>query len=217
MKANPKLSETSKLGCLSWSLEARTTCPGSIGADGALVPACAGCYAASGNYRFKPAKALRAHNREDWRADDWTDAMVAKLANQSHFRWFDSGDMYSVALARKMLEVMRRTPSVQHWLPTRMAKFRKFAPIIAAMRALPNVSVRFSSDSVLGEYSAEHGSTIVPSAADAPRDAFICRAYERDGKCGACRACWNRDVPLIAYVAHGRSMPKVIRIARAAH
>ena len=36
--------------CKSWSLEAITTCPASIGEDGELVDACKGCYATTGFY-----------------------------------------------------------------------------------------------------------------------------------------------------------------------
>ena len=211
-----KLSKTSKLdGILSWSLQALETCPGSRGADGALVPACSGCYATSGNYRFENVKAPRRFNRADWQSATWVDRMVAQLNGQSFFRWFDSGDCYSLALARKILQVMERTPTVRHWLPTRMAKFAKFRPVLAAMNALPNVSVRFSSDSVMGEFSADHGSTILPDA-NVPRGVTLCRAYEHGGKCSGCRQCWDKSIPVIGYPAHGVSMAKVIRIARAA-
>ena len=209
-----KLSKTSKLdGILSWSLQARDTCPGSIGDNGALVAACAGCYATTGNYRYPNVKAPREHNREDWQRDTWVDDMVQALDASRYFRWFDSGDMYALGLAEKIYQVMQATPWCKHWLPTRMAKFPKFAPVLAAMQALPNVMVRFSSDSVLGEYvTGLHGSTIVPSADAAPSEAFVCGAYERDGKCSGCRSCYDKNVPLIAYVAHGRSMAKVVRI-----
>lgn len=207
-----RLSKTSKLdGILSWSLQAIDTCPGSIGADGALVPACSGCYATTGNYNYPNVKAPRIENREDWKRDDWVQDMVAALENSRYFRWFDSGDVYSVQLAEKILEVMQATPWVKHWLPTRMMKFDKFKPVLAAMQALPNVMVRFSSDSVTGEYTdGLHGSTIVPDPSQAK--GFLCRAYENGGKCSGCRACYDKAVPLIAYPAHGKKMGKVIKI-----
>lgn len=205
-----KLSSTSKLGAPSWSLQALETCPGSIGADGALVPACSGCYATTGNYRFANVRAPRIYNREDWQRAGWVDDMVDALQNHRFFRWFDSGDMYSLGLAEKIREVMARTPWVSHWLPTRMQKFRKFHGVISLMRALPNVSVRFSSDGINGEHEEEHGSTIVPSAENAP--GFVCRAYDNGGKCGTCRACWDKTIPLISYVAHGKKMGKQYRV-----
>ena len=209
-----KLSKTSKLdGILSWSLQAIDTCPGSVGSDGALVPACSGCYATTGFYLFEPAKNARAFNRDDWTRDEWADDMVSALESQRYFRWFDSGDMYSIGLAEKMFDVMTRTPWVKHWLPTRMAKFPKFAAVIARMQALPNVMVRFSADSVDGTYvDGVHGSVIISDADTVPTGTTLCRAYEHDGKCNGCRACYSKDVAVIAYPAHGKKMSKVIRI-----
>ena len=209
-----KLSKTAKLGTLSWSLQAIETCPGSVGADGNLVPACSGCYATTGCYNFKGTKAVRADNKQDAKRAGWAADMVKALSKQKHFRWFDSGDMYSLELAEKIYHVMKHTPSTKHWLPTRMAKFPKFADVIARMQALPNVMVRFSSDAVDGTYTAGvHGSTIVPEGAPVPAGVTVCQAPEQDGKCLDCRACYDKQVPVIGYVAHGRKMAKVIRLA----
>jgi len=213
-----KISVTSKLdGVRSWSLEALDTCPGSIASPGVLVDACQGCYATTGNYRFANVKAPRAHNKLDWQRLAWSDDMVAELARDTHFRWFDSGDAYTLALAEKMLEVMRRTPWVKHWLPTRMYKFPKFRIVLSEMQALKNVSVRFSSDSVTGDYTKGlHGSVIIPTPADAKRGMKLCGAYDNNGQCGDCRACYDKKVKVIAYPAHGQKMNKVIMMKRAA-
>jgi len=212
MNAQPKFSKPSKMPCRSWSLEALTTCPASKDSNGDLVPACKGCYATSGNYRFPNVKAPRLHNQDDWRNDDWVDAMVAELDNDRYFRWFDSGDMYDIRLATKMLEVMRRTPWTRHWLPTRMHKFDKFKPVIALMEQLPNVVVRLSSDGVLGETvdNAANSSTIVPDRRYLTDNMELCGASTREGKCGTCRACWDKSVSIVAYPAHGKSMLKQI-------
>ncbi len=215
--AQPRISITSKLdGIRSWSLQAIDTCPGSIAAPGELVNACKGCYATTGNYNYPNVKAPRAHNRTDWECLDWVDAMVHQLDNDRYFRWFDSGDMYTLGLAEKMLEVMQRTPWVKHWLPTRMHKFPKFRAVLEAMQALPNVMVRFSSDSIDGTYiDGLHGSVIVPVANEATEAMTLCRAYENNGKCNGCRACYDKAVNVIAYPAHGAKMAKVIRISKA--
>lgn len=209
-----KISKTSKLdGIRSWSLQAGDTCPASYNADGSLVDACKGCYAKTGNYRFTNVKAPREHNREDWQRDSWVQDMVRELDSDRYFRWFDSGDMYALKLAEKILLVMQLTPWVKHWLPTRMHKFPKFAGVLARMASLPNVSVRPSSDSVTGEFIPSlHGSVIIPDADNVPAGVSVCGAYSRDGKCGGCRACWDKSVAVIAYPAHGKSMAKVIRL-----
>jgi hypothetical protein len=147
-----KLSKANKMPCKSWSLQALDTCPASKDSNGDLVPACQGCYATTGNYRFPNVKAPREHNREDWKRDAWVDDMIDELDTERYFRWFDSGDVYDIRLADKILAVMVATPWVKHWLPTRMHKFAKFVPVLAKMDALPNVVVRLSSDSVTGEF-----------------------------------------------------------------
>jgi hypothetical protein len=209
-----KLSVTSKLdGIRSWSLNALDTCPGSVSHKGELVDACKGCYATTGNYRFSNVRAPRDHNQGDWRREAWVNDMVQALGNDRYFRWFDSGDMYSVALARKILAVMLLTPHVQHWLPTRMHKFAKFRPVLNYMRSLPNVAVRYSSDSVTGDFTPGlHGSTIIPSKDAATAGVKVCEAYEHEGKCSGCRACWDARIPVIGYVAHGKKMEKVLRL-----
>ena len=78
------------------------------------------------------------------------------------------------------------------------------------MAELPNVSVRFSSDSIDGSYQDEHGSTIIPYDDNRP-GVKICRAYDNDGKCGDCRACWDKNVSTIAYVMHGRKAMKILK------
>lgn len=211
-----KISVTSKLdGIKSWSLQALDTCPASKNADGSLVDACKGCYATTGNYNYPNVKAPRAHNREDWQRLEWVDDMVQALQDSRYFRWFDSGDMYTIGLAEKILEVMQRTPWCKHWLPTRMHKFPKFRGVLTEMQALDNVMVRFSSDSVTGQFiDGLHGSVIVPTIDDVTPKMQACNAYQHGGKCNGCRACWDKSVPLIAYPAHGVKMAKVIKIAR---
>jgi hypothetical protein len=211
-----KLSKPSKMPCLSWSLQALETCAGSKDKEGNLVPACQGCYATDGNYLFKNVKGVRAHNKQDWKRDSWADDMVKALDNSRYFRWFDSGDVYSVKLAEKILQIMEQTPWVNHWLPTRMHKFVKFKAVFARMEALPNVVVRFSSDSVIGEtISGENTSTIVEYAEDGEVIGEVCEAYSREGKCGDCRQCWKKAVPVIVYPAHGRKMRKHYKMINA--
>ena len=207
-----KLSRAGKMPCRSWSLQALETCPGSIGNDGELVDACKGCYATTGNYRFPNVKAPREHNKTDWKRSEWVTDMTQELDNDRYFRWFDSGDVYDIRLARKILEVMKLTPWCNHWLPTRMYKFEKFSSVFKEMEKLPNVVLRFSSDSVSGEtVKGRNTSTIIPTSQDAKASMTICEAYQREGKCGTCRACWDKKVKVIAYPAHGKSMNKLIK------
>jgi hypothetical protein len=121
--------------------------------------------------------------------------------------------MYSIDLANKIYEVMRLTPWCNHWMPTRMHKFKKFTNILNKMQSLPNVVIRYSSDSISGEIvQGSTSSTIFSDESQLPTNATICRAYEHEGKCNGCRNCWDKGIETIAYPAHGRAMMKVIKL-----
>ena len=91
-----------------------------------------------------------------------------------------------------------------------MYKFKKFNKIFDAMHGLENAVVRFSSDSVTGETVAgPTTSTIFSDEKQLPDNAFICQAYTRGGKCADCRACWDKNIPVIAYPGHGSKMLKI--------
>lgn len=212
------LSNTTKLGVKSWSLQAITTCPASIGSDGELVDACKGCYATAGHYRYANVRAPREFNRQAWQEEAFISDFIKALKKERYFRWFDSGDMYSLKLAEKMLEIMKATPHVKHWLPTRMHKFSKFHSVIQAMASLDNVVVRLSSDSVMGERVestlTDTNSTIIPEdtvesfVQHDSADGMVCKAYYQGGKCLDCTACYDKGVKTIMYVGHGLSMKK---------
>jgi len=206
MKSKPKFSDTSKMPCKSWSLPAIETCPGSVEKDGKLVPACQKCYANKGFYKMTPAKNLRAHNLADWKRAGWVEAMVQEIQKKKFFRWFDSGDIYEPLLAKKIFMICYYTPTVMHWLPTRSFKIPEIALELTDLEEmLQNVVVRKSSDSVTGEtIEGKNTSTILQSAKDfkPEKGSVLCRAFERSGKCGKCRACWNPKVEIVYYVEH---------------
>ena len=208
-----RFSRVKKLdGVRSWSTPAGVTCPGSFNSDGSLVDPCKGCYAKGGNYRFPKVKQPREENHHDWKRPEWVADMVKQLDNDRYFRWFDSGDIYHPELARKILQVMELTNQwVKHWLPTRSHKMPKIRPILERMKELDNVSVRYSSDSIIGDYESHHGSTIIPTTETDDDNLTVCMAYaNKDGVCDYCRKCWDKSIPVIAYVAHGRSMKALI-------
>jgi hypothetical protein len=187
----------------SWSLQAGDTCPGSINPlTKEVIEVCADCYAKTGFYRMENVKAPRLSNRKDWKRIDWADDMVAALDNERWFRWFDSGDIYTAALAQKIYEVARRTPWCNHWIPSKSYNIPKIRYWLDRLKELPNVSVRFSSPSTNGVYTSEHGSVVVQSVIDTISGAKMCDAYTRGGKCGPCRACWDSSINLIVYPLH---------------
>ena len=207
------LSKTSKMPCKSWSLPAITTCPGAHIKKG-LVKACQGCYATQGFYLMPGTKRVRDENREGWKDDNWVSDMVARIGSSKFFRWFDSGDVYHPRLAFKIQEVVTQTPETKHWMPTRSYKVKKIKVALDKMNKLcDNIVIRYSSDSVSGGYNKRlHGSTIIheDKLDTLNSNVHVCQAYLNNGKCGDCRACWDKTIPVIAYVAHTNKMEKVI-------
>lgn len=234
-KSSPKFSKASKMPCLSWSLPALLTCPGSsesyknysgqlqdwqnaFDSDAKLVPSCQGCYATTGNYLYKNVKAVREHNMQDWQKPDWASKMVATIKHEKYFRFFDSGDVYCVELAEKILEVCKRCPDTKFWIPSLAWQIVEIENVLLDINALPNVVVRGSTGKVISskneiKYSHYPSSYVVANAEDVKgsRGLVVCRSFERSGKCGSCRACWNIKVGTVLYPAHGVVMKSKIK------
>jgi hypothetical protein len=210
--ARPVLSAPDKMPreSLTWSTVARDNCPGSRDASGNIVPACVSCYAAKGRYLFPNTRAPRIHNAQDYRNPGWVAGMVAAIKPLPYFRWFDSGDVDSRELAELIEQVIAYTPGTRHWLPTRSHKIPAIREVLERIATLPNVAVRYSSDSVHGEtVEAPQSSTIISTDAefDALRERVgkglvKCLSGTRGGKCGDCRACWHKAVRVVAYPIH---------------
>jgi hypothetical protein len=200
-----KLSKTSKMPGRSWGLPAGSTCPGSHDATGAVVDVCKACYAKTGFYTYPNVRNAREFNRTDWKRVEWVADMISEVQNERYFRWFDSGDVYHPALAFKILLVVRGTPDTQHWLPTRSGEIARIRVVLDQINSEPNAVVRYSSDSITGEFAPGQGSTVIPIA-DWPTAAQVCVAPEQGGKCLDCRACWDKNVEAVAYVGHGLVM-----------
>lgn len=209
-----KISYVGKLDNIgSWSLIAGVHCPGSK-INGETVPVCRGCYAKCGNYAYPNVKNTRLHNAEDWKRDEWVDDMISELQNMRYFRWFDSGDIYTVELANKIFEVCKNTPHVSHWVPTKACNVAELKPIVDKLDTLSNVALRYSSPDIDGSYTEGlHGATVIPRHGfPVNEDVKICGAYLNENKkCSGCRACWDKSVKVIAYVAHGVSIKSVMK------
>lgn len=139
------------------------------------------------------------------------------VGENSYFRWHDSGDLQGVWHLYNITEVCRRTPDVQHWMPTR--EYEYVLQYLATGKPLPeNLTVRLSahmidSEPVLPpELAAWPTSTVSTVSQRAPgyetqlvegKGSIECRAVEaRDNKCGPCRACWDRRVVNVNYPQH---------------
>jgi hypothetical protein len=143
---NEKLSQQA----FHFDLPAGRTCPGKSRLCHSR------CYARRGRFTFPQVQERLQWCFEQSKRSDFVDRMVDELYRKGVLlmRWNCSGDVYSPAFARKMLEVMARSQHTQFWLYTRSYRVPTIYPILKAMAALQNCKLWFSVDSETG-YPAE--------------------------------------------------------------
>lgn len=139
--------------------------------------------------------------------DKWVKACVFQITRisnktgEKYHRWFDSGDLHSVAMLKAIVQVARQTPDHKHWLPTREAKIVK--DYIKSGGQVPdNLVIRVSS-TMIGDppiSNHEHTSTVHRKSDEVHGHA--CPARTQGNQCGDCRACWDKSVANISYPLH---------------
>jgi hypothetical protein len=144
-------------------------------------------------------------NLEKWEQRDSTNQWVFAIAMQimrwsdGYHRWFDSGDLQSYDMLLAIVDVALMTPTIKHWLPTQeRAILNRF---YEEGNVLPdNLVIRVSSAKVDVPITGwDNQSYVFKDTAPQGKE---CRARHNGNACGDCRACWSKDVPLIAYPKH---------------
>ena len=177
---------------------------------------CESCYALKGRYVFGSVQEAQerryAKLPASWRpvtvGDEtqslcpsvWVSAMVRAIpARAEYFRWHDSGDLQSPAHLIGIIAVALLRPDVRFWIPT-----REWPIVSRVIRGLfdykipPNLCIRISAHMV-GRTAV---SSLPTSTVGVDDSGFQCRAYERSGVCGSCRACWVPEVSNVNYPKH---------------
>jgi hypothetical protein len=196
VKITGSMTRTSKMPGLSYSLPAWEC---QVGAKLRAVKGsvCSGCYALKGNYTRYPAiKAAQYYRLQSLRDPQWIPAMVAQIKRQKFFRWHDAGDLQGVWHLKNIMEVCKLTPSVKHWLPTREVKYTSLMdPAI-----VPTNLKIIISDHMIDQ---ERGVLSWPfTSGVSTNGAATCPAPSQGGKCGSCRACWDRNTVRVIYGKH---------------
>ena len=194
------LSTTSKLGCKSISLNAKSCKTGSKLAK-KKGSVCFGCYALKGCYQFPVVQEAMERRMKFFYHKDFIPIMVFLLSSlrKKKFRWFDSGDVQNTIMALNILEICRLTPEVKHWIPSKEYKIWREA---LKIQKLPdNVCLRISSPNIDQEplKGFENTSTVHK---DKKAFGLECIAYKQDGKCLDCEACFNKKVKNVSYPLH---------------
>jgi hypothetical protein len=162
---------------------------------------CSKCYALKGMYQFPVVQDAQYRRLESLKDPQWVNAMVRLIADQEVFRWHDSGDLVSLDHLKMIADVASGTPNVKHWLPT------KEKAIVSEYRRvygdLPdNLVIRISAPMIGFRLQPTADIQNTSSVGEPIKDAVLCEAYTRDGKCGECRKCWNPQIVDICYPLH---------------
>ncbi len=172
-----------------------------------LIPGtpCHSCYAVriqkmrpsvDKGYKANSAKFLASE------PDKWAQAMafLIKRKSDGYHRWFDSGDLASVAQLQAIVDVALMTPEVKHWLPTQERGMVK--QFYANGGELPsNLVIRISAAKVDSVLTGHANTSNVITKANEPTGQE-CLAYTRGNNCGDCRACWDPKVSNVSYRKH---------------
>jgi len=196
------LSNTHKMPGKSISLDAREC---KTGAKLAKVPGsvCHGCYALKGRYRMNNVRSAMAKRLAFMTSASFVDNMTAELSRirKPHFRWFDSGDVQSVQMACDIVEVCKRTPHLNHWIPTKEPAI--WAEALKHVTLPDNAILRVSAPLVDSEPPKSWPNTSTVHK-DAAAIGHACPVKSGKDQCDTynCRACWDKSVPNVSYKHH---------------
>lgn len=169
---------------------------------------CHGCYALKGFYMMPGVKKAHAKRLKAIKSKSWTQYMIAMItkkvkASEPYFRWHDSGDIQSVDHLAKIIEIVRATPQIHHWMPTREYKFVE--NYLESGGAIPdNLVIRLSAHMINGKVPDIKGLPVssVSTSDSVYPDANQCPARHQDNACGDCRSCWDPKVNHVSYHKH---------------
>ena len=189
------LSKPSKMPGWSYGLPAKE-CKTGGKLQNVKGSTCFDCYALKGCYVFKVVQNAQYYRLKAIKDRRWVQAMALQINNKrsKEFRWHDSGDIQDLKHLAKIFKVCKLTPEIKHWLPTREAWVKKFIPAAPA-----NLNIRFSMPMIDQEAAGgwDNTSTVVTDKTKAN-----CPAPNQGNECKSCRACWDKSIKNIAYLAH---------------
>jgi len=162
---------------------------------------CSSCYAMKGFYTVYPEVKAAQYRRLKAITDiRWVPAMVKLLTGQEVFRWHDAGDIQNLTHLENIVRVVKATPDVKHWIPTKEKQIIK--AFLKKHKTFPNnIVVRVSGAMVNGKPLVSFPNTSTVSN-NGKAYGHECPAPTQNGECKACRACWSHKVKNVTYHQH---------------
>lgn len=142
VQGNQKLSA----GIFHFDLPAVSTCPGRSSLCERR------CYARHGRFRYPVVQERLRWNLAQTKRADFVDRLVREVYRKGVLvcRFHVSGDIYSPGYARKLLEVIGRSPHCSFWFYTRSWRVPAIFPLVTAISLMPNCQVWLSADARTG-------------------------------------------------------------------
>jgi len=196
------LSAPSKMPCHSYSIPAQKCITG-MKLRNVKNSICSKCYALKSRYLFKNVKDALFKRFESLTHPQWVEAMVCmidKKEKSGYMRLHDAGDLQGVWHLEKIVEVCRRLPHIKFWLPTR--EYGIVAQYLRDNSFPENLTVRLSSLMLEGNPPEAIAKRFNLTTSGVSKSGFTCPSSKQAGKCGDCRACWNKSISNVNYKQH---------------
>ena len=134
---------------------------------------------------------------------DWVEAMTLAISGtegSGYFRWFDSGDIQSLAHLEQIAQIANNLPGIKFWLPTK--EYLIVADFLRGNKLPENLTIRISGYMIDGPapVAMAKGMGVVTSTVS--KTEWTCPASNQGNKCLSCRFCWNKNVQNVAYKYH---------------
>ena len=197
-------SKPSKMPCMSYSIPAQECHLGRKMRE-VKGSVCNSCYALKGRYLFGNVKNALYRRFDTLKKEFWVEAFAfaVNAKKMTFMRIHDAGDLQGVWHLKNLARVAELCPNTKFWLPTREAGI--LTEYMDTYGALPeNLIVRVSGTMIDGPYpmGLVEKYNFVASKVSADINEVNCHSFKNEGKCGDCRACWDKTVKVIVYKKH---------------
>lgn len=198
-----RLSQPSKMPCLSWSIPAQSC---NVGSKLASVKGsvCHDCYALKNFYRMPNVKKTLSERETQMEDPRWAESMVARILLEDRtgfFRWFDSGDVPSLKALRNIVRIAIALPHIKFWLPTK--EYSLISKYVSLYGKFPsNLNVRLSAYMVDQEGPNSLAERLGVTTSEVTTGEGTCPAPNQGNKCGDCRNCWDPAIKTVSYRLH---------------
>lgn len=195
-------SKPSKMPCHSWSIPAKNCKIGSKLAK-LKTSVCNKCYAMRGFYPTPNVVNALARRFDSLSNPDWVEAMTLAISGtegSGYFRWFDSGDIQSLAHLKQIAQIAKNLPNIKFWLPTK--EYRIVSEFTAKNKLPENLTIRISGYMIDGPPPVALANRMGVVTSSVSKTSWTCPAGSQGNKCLQCRACWDKTVSNVAYKYH---------------